>query len=359
MMRRLINTVTWLLVAGSVAIILGGLLGRPILLASVPTTSMVPVLTPGDMILVVPYVGTTLHDGQIVVFRTEKDPTWIVHRVIGGNEEEGFVTQGDANRVPDPNRVFPRHVAGIVPQLGRAAIRVPRMGLLSLERNPLSNPLVAGIALILGMYLMASDARAGMQLFRTGFRRTKRLPAPGPKPKVVLAIYGGLALAVFLISLFTMWSLSSTRNGQYRVVASQAENVLFNDVMVAGQERTETLTLKNPSPIPLIIGMEATDAALSYTPGWFLLMPKSQREVTLRIYSIQTGTHSVTMRQSVFLPLLPARFLQSLSYFDWHLPAIVTALVPALIVVAIAASDNRVWLQLHLIRLHLEYRLWG
>jgi signal peptidase I len=358
MLRRLVNAITWLLVAGSVAIIMGGLLGRPILLASVPTGSMVPVFNPGDIIAVSPYLGGDLRSGQIVVFRTERDRTWIVHRIIGGDRETGFTTQGDANPLPDPNTVYPKHVVGVVPQVGEAALRVPRLGLLSLERGPLSNPLVTGLALIIGLYLMASDARAGLDLFRRG-ARSGRIPRPGPKPRVVMALYVGLTLSVFLISLMTMWSLSSTREGAFRVVASRDSTFTVKDQLALGETREQVITLKNPSLIPLIVGMDANTPGLSFAPSWTVLWPNSQLDVTVRITGFELGSHQFHMRQSVFLPLLPPALLEGLSAVNWYLPLYLVALLPTMVVLLLAFSDTRVWLELHAVSLRLQNRLWG
>lgn len=357
MIRRLINTVTWLLVAGSVAIILGGLTGRPILLAAVPTPSMSPVMNPGDMIPVLPFWGSTLKIGQIVVFRTEADVNWIVHRVVGGSLEEGFITKGDANPEPDPNPVYPRHVVGIVPQIEGAALRIPRLGLLSLERSPLSNPLVAGIALIIGIYLMASDARAGLAFFRGS--RLRRMPSPGIRPRIAVSLYAGMGLAIFLISLLTMWSLGSLQVGSYQVVLSRPDYVNMDDVLVSGQTKREVVTLKNPSVIPLVIGLQTSDPTVTYSPAWLMLWPHSEDQTVFTMTPQDVGRHEVTIRQSVLLPLLPLPVLRTLAGIDWRLPLFLAALMPTVVILAIAASDHRVRSQFGTMWLRIDYWLRG
>lgn len=358
MARRLINTIVWLLVAGSVAIILGGLSGRPVLLAAVPTGSMVPILNPGDVIPVIPYFGGALEKGEIIVFRTEQDPNWIVHRIRSGDATEGFVTRGDANLEDDPFRVFPKDVVGTVPQVGRNALRVPRMGLLSLERNPLSNPLIAGIALIFGIYLIASDARAGLRFVRGSFR-LGRLTSRSPSAKVTLGLYIGLAMATYMVTAVTMWSLGSEQVAKFRVVQTKSTNVQLKDLYYLGQTKTESITIKNPSILPLMVGLSGGGPDAVWEPDWFLLWPGGEREVSLSVTATSVGDQELTIRQGVFLPFLPLPVIRALAASNWHLPIFVISLVPVLGILVLAASDHRVWAELHHLKLSMDLRTRG
>ena len=355
MLSRLVNTITWLLVAGSVAIILGGLTSRPILLAAVPTSSMLPVLQPGDLIPVIPMWGTVPRQGQIVVFKTENDPTWIVHRIIGGDPEEGFITRGDNNPDRDPHRVFARHVAGSVPTVGSGAMRIPRLGALSFENSPLSNPLTAGIAIVLGFYLLMSDVGAGLRRMKLSRVRRIRLPEVGKM--TALAVYTGLGVAVFSITLMTTWSLSTRQVGSYRVVEQINLNNRRSDTVVAGQEQVDTVQLTNRSPLPQIIGLYSDDPQIRWEPAWFVIPPGGERQARLLLKSDVLGEHHVELRQTIYLPLLPVFLLETLSRINWYLPMFIVSLVPVVVVVAIAASDTRVCLQLQNVRLHIRLSL--
>ncbi|HWI51706.1 MAG TPA: signal peptidase I, partial [Symbiobacteriaceae bacterium] len=348
---------TWLLVAGSVAIIAGGLTGRPILLASVPTKSMVPVLQPGDLIPVVPLFGVELEHGQVIVFKTEGDTSWIVHRIVGGDEHEGFVTKGDANNLADPNRVFPRHVAGTVPIIGSRVVRIPRLGMLSLERSPLSNPLVAGLALILGTYLLASDAGAGFR--RVRLAKLRRIRVTTLNGRTALGVYVALAVAVFAVTLMSTWGLSSQRLGTYKVLETQSTKVQVKNVYTMGTEVKDPVTLKNPSAVPLVIGLESSDPQVRWEPDWLILQPHEQREITLSIDAAVPGDYSVRLRQSVYLPLLPVQVLQILSGIGWYVPMFAEAFELMLVVVVVAVSDVRVLLHLRSVSSRIFWRLLG
>lgn len=353
MWSRLINAVTWWLVSLSVVILVGGLLGRPILLAAVPTGSMLPVLRPGDLILVMPYLGTRLSAGDIIIFRTEKDSGWIVHRIVGGSAREGFVTRGDNNRDPDPHRVYPRHVVGTVPTAGERAWAIRRGGVLSVERGPLSNPAVAGAALLLGLYLVFADARDGWRVIRLRLRQPGR---PGPPPRAVLAGYGAMALAVFLITLVSTTSLGSRTTATYKSVESLSARVRLPGLVAVGTTQVDTVEVRNPSPVPLVVALDSSQAAVTWQPSWQVVPPRQSRKVTLTMTAQTPGELQVMLRQALYLPLLPVPVLQALSGLHWYLPVLAVALVPAGTVLVLALFDSRSRLQLASIRLRMA--LW-
>lgn len=337
MIGRLISLLTGLLVAGSLTIIMGGLAGRPILLAAVPTASMVPALYPGDLIVVLPVLGRRLGPGEIVVFKTEQDESWIVHRIIGGDEVGGFITQGDANGKADPHRVFPRHVAGIVPTQGGRVAKLSGLGAFSLGRGPLSNPYLASVAMVMGIYLLASDESLRWRNLRPVVRKRRQ---PRGLAQVV-ALYLALGLGVSLLTYLSHWSLSSYQAGKVEVVAELHPWSPSNQVAL-GQVRQESVLLENPARVPLLIGLSANQPELRWSPDWVLLPPGGRREVTLSLTGRRLGRHQVELRQSVLLPFLPLPVLRALGQQHWHLPAVATALVPALLMLAIALTDQRV-----------------
>jgi len=338
MVGRLISLVTWLLVAGSLAIIMGGLTGRPVLLAAVPTSSMVPALKPGDLILVLPLFGRELSEGQIVVYKSDRDKTWIVHRIVGGDEVGGFVAKGDANDYTDPHRVLRRHVAGTVPVIGGRVVKAPGLGALSLDRGPLANPYVASTAMVLGIYLLVSDQR--LRWGRSPFSRRRRERTPRSAAGIG-ATYLALGLGVATLTYLSYWSLSSHQAGTVEVVAQRFP---WSDrrLLLPGESRTETTRLENPSFVPLIVNLRADDSRAEWSPSWLVLPPHSTREATLTLVGLGVGEHRVVLRQSVLLPFLPVGLLRWLGRLHWHLPAMATALVPLLLMAALALTDRRV-----------------
>ncbi|HLO04917.1 MAG TPA: signal peptidase I [Symbiobacteriaceae bacterium] len=357
MKSRLINILTWLLVAGSVAILLGGLLGRPVLVAAVPTTSMVPVLRPGDLIPVLPDWGAAPEIGQIIVFKTSQDPSWIVHRVIDGDSTKGYVTKGDANPVPDQHRVFIKDIAGFVPTVGGRALHVPGLGSLSLGRTPLGHPLFAGVALVVGVFLLVNDI--GSELFRVRWRR--RLRRWGSKKREsndALFIYGILAVLVFVSTFITTHSLSTEQTVRFSVVRSKSTNVQDSRLTIFGAPSSEAVTLDNPSYLPVIVGLGSNDPDIVWEPSWVFIGPKSKMSVQLTRKNQVLGEHTAKLRQAIYLPVLPTSLIRMLASISWSLPLYVIALIPVLLVLGASLFDRRARLHWQHLRLAFHLRFW-
>jgi len=103
-------------------------LGGPASYIMVSGTSMEPAMHHGDLALV--RKQGSYGKGDIVAFRAEGGI--VIHRILGGTAEEGFLVQGDNKEAPDPWRPRPENI------LGEMWLRVPRAGLfLALLRQPL------------------------------------------------------------------------------------------------------------------------------------------------------------------------------------------------------------------------------
>lgn len=343
---RLFSIGTWLLVCGSVVVLVGGLFGRPLLLAAVPTGSMVPALSPGDMIVVLPNWAVTQPGlSDIVIFKSRENENWVVHRIIDGNSAEGFVTQGDANPTPDSGRILHRDVVGVVPQVNGKPLRLPRLGLLSVAEGPLSSPVVAGVALAMGVYLLVLDVRPSFRM-----PRLKLVQKSHAHPSALLSMYLGLAATAFITTLLPAWTLSSKQQVRYEVV-EQIDTRAFRDTeKLLGQDYSESVPVRNQSPLPLITVFVADDPNISYSPAWVVAPPRSEVPVIVKLATPQAGKFVSEVRTGVFLPLLPGPLLAWLAGRSIALAVVVTALVPALLLLSLTLMDYRARLALGRIR---------
>lgn len=333
----LLSAVTWLLVAGSIVVLTGGLFGRPLLLAAVPTGSMLPVLVPGDMIVVLPtWMQPPTDQGDIVVFKTPEDKDWIVHRIIGGSRAEGFVTKGDANQTADAPRVFPRDIAGVVPHWENGALRLPRLGILSLAQGPFSSPVVAGIALVMGIYLLVMDVRPRKRSARPAVRFTNHA-----RPQAMFTLYLGLSATVFITTLIPAWTLSSSEWIRYSVTSERSSLVIRHDQYIQGQAHFEEIPIKNPSPLPLVVVFAVGDPNVTYEPDWALVPAGGERRFMATVRTPELGTFTAKMNTGIFLPLLPPVLVAGLAKVNMAVAAVVVALIPTVLVLSLALLDQR------------------
>lgn len=126
--------VSGLVLLGVVAVVVGQLLGHPLLLAFVETGSMRPTITTGDGFLTVPPVmAGEIGAGDIIIYRAEEigGGGLTTHRVVDVTDE-GFITAGDANAFTDQAAGEPvvtrDAVVAVVVQVAGHPVVVPGLG---------------------------------------------------------------------------------------------------------------------------------------------------------------------------------------------------------------------------------------
>ena len=115
----------------------------------VPSTSMVPTLNVGDIVIVKGVDPRTITVGTIIIFRSPSGSIDIIHRVVGivkVGETLYFETKGDHNAAPDP------WVPGVPEENVKGVLvgRIPYIGYVTLA---LQGP-VGIILIVLLVFLM-------------------------------------------------------------------------------------------------------------------------------------------------------------------------------------------------------------
>jgi len=113
-------------------------------LRTVLTSSMVPFLKPGDVVVAVAPQWLAPSAGKVAIYHARDlqgnaVSSW-AHRIIGGNAKDGFTLKGDANPAPDLNHPKMNDIEGVM------LFKLPAVGK---YLNPFTVGLcIAGIALI-------------------------------------------------------------------------------------------------------------------------------------------------------------------------------------------------------------------
>jgi signal peptidase len=106
-------------------------LGGPVSYVMVSGISMEPTMYTGDLALARRQAGYQV--GDVVAYRveTEQGTGLVIHRIVGGSAQDGFIMQGDNNDFRDSWRPTPDQVAG------KALVNIPRVGsVFSYLQNP-------------------------------------------------------------------------------------------------------------------------------------------------------------------------------------------------------------------------------
>lgn len=111
------SAVSWLLTLGLLAAGIFLVKWSELKINTVATSSMVPTYNPTDMVISISPKLKVPGVGDAIVFETEFAGQHIpghVHRINAANSDGSWETQGDANPVPDPWRVQPSGISGVV-----------------------------------------------------------------------------------------------------------------------------------------------------------------------------------------------------------------------------------------------------
>jgi signal peptidase I len=152
-------------------------------------TSMEPAFHTGDLAVV--REQTTYRRGDVVAFLA--GGALVIHRIVGGNGDEGFRVRGDNRDEADLWRPTAEQI------VGRAWFHVPNAGRLLIV---LSRPL--NLALLLAVVTFFAVVGAGRERPRAGPRPSARLGAGGGAALALLATPASAAAALLLIHAATL-----------------------------------------------------------------------------------------------------------------------------------------------------------
>lgn len=120
-----------LLVAG---LVVGQVVGTPILFGYVETGSMAPAIEPGDGFVAIPSaLAGSPAVGDVVTYRAEEldGGGLTTHRIVG-TTDRGYVTQGDANPFTDQDGGEPpvkdAQIVAVALQIGGQTVAIPHLG---------------------------------------------------------------------------------------------------------------------------------------------------------------------------------------------------------------------------------------
>ena len=116
--------------------------------------SMLPRYHTGDLVLV--EQQPSYHVGQVIAYQVPKGDAMagaqVIHRIIGGNAQVGFIVQGDNRTAPDVWRPKPRDV------VGAKALRIPNaVIILQFLRSPLFLGLLAACFVFAQVLVRGAD----------------------------------------------------------------------------------------------------------------------------------------------------------------------------------------------------------
>lgn len=339
------------LLAVAIVIVVGHLLGQPILLGYVTTGSMTGTIDPGTGFVAIPVqVAGPIHVGDVVTYRSRTlHPGMLTtHRVVG-IVEGGYVTGGDANVVTDQAAGEPpvrrSRIVAVALQLGGHVVTIPylgavvtgaRGGVIFLHRilsdvigpqvispTQLTFLLVAGTGVL---YAFGDDARDG----RDRTRETNR--NSGTDPRVIVFVLTAIVLATLSgVSL-------ATSGGTVVTMDSVSPATADHGGVLAGTNTTRNLTLTNGGVVPMATVIEPTSADVVPSRRFLVVGPRSTTPVPISFrVPYRPGRYQRRIDVYRYPSMLPTRVIAGLYRVDPWAPLLaIDAIVgPFLYVVGI------------------------
>ncbi|GAB7013190.1 signal peptidase I [Halolamina salina] len=339
--RRFLTVGAELAVALVVAsLLLGQVLGTPVLLGYVETGSMEPTLEPGDGFVAVPdAVAGDVEEGDVIVFRAEElqGGGLTTHRVVG-ETERGYITQGDANPFTDQDGDEPPVKEGQIVaealQIGGSVVVIPNLGtvvtglqssfgavqqrlaVLTGSRALLGTQGLAYALLGLSALLYLYDLVAGGGEARDRSRDRDR--DQGISPALVVVVLAGV-----LVASATAAMVVPAGTQQFGVVSAEfaSENPT---VIRQGESATVPYTVPNGGLLPIVTYLEPGSEGVTVSPDRVRVAGRERATVEMTLSAPdETGYYRRFVTERRYLAVLPGPVIDTLYGVHPWLPIVV------------------------------------
>lgn len=334
-LSKLIDIILYIIVFVSlISAITSTLWDKPVFFSSVRSNSMYPLFQRSDMILIKSVSNKDkINIGDIVVFKVEEGSLsskgWIVHRVIGGNEEMGYITKGDANDYTDQASggtppIRREWIASEVLVIGKQPLKIPLIGYLPLwmekfQANPYTMPVIAIVLAVI----------VGISEFISGNKRRKKRKTS--LELQLIYFFSGLVISVIMGA--TMLATSERIVMPYEI-SNDSHGVLMGSdigIIKTGDKIEKSLSeLSNKGFFPIIATITTNDEQISFSHTLITIKPGNNIETTMNLEAAIPGEYQSTIHIGMFYPFLPSKWIYSLSLKSYWLALVVVSLIPGL-----------------------------
>lgn len=327
-----------------VALVLGSLLGQPVLLGYVTSGSMQPTMDAGDAFVAIPApMADQIQEGDVVVFRAQQvnHGELTTHRVVDVTDQ-GYITKGDNNPITDqaggePPVKEPQIVAKAF-EIGGEVIVIPHLGTLietikggvaSAQRHlsvllgtrSLLGPqglayLTFGVTSVIYLALTWRDRES-----RTRNRRRRR--ETGLDVRLIV----GVLTAVLVLSA-TAAMVAPAGPLEFGIVSAEFQSP-GPQVIPTGETETATYTIPNDGFVPVITYLEPGDQGIEVRPDVVRVGPGKTATATVTLHAPpETGYYRRYLVEHRYLAILPQSIIRALyNYHPWAPIVAIDALI--------------------------------
>ncbi|QSX00381.1 signal peptidase I [Haloterrigena alkaliphila] len=314
-----------------VLLLVGQLLGQPILLGYVATGSMEPALEAGDGFVAIPSVAAgEVEEGDVVVFEARElhGGGLTTHRVVG-ETDEGYVTKGDANPFTDQDGGEPHVTKGQIVatalQVNGDVVTIPGLGTAVMGIQSVAKSAYGTIAPVFGLTTTAGSEGIGALLVALGvallgFGALLERVGPGRREthrsrsrENVIAFWTALGLVLLVFVTFaTAAMVIPSGTTEYGLVSTNSPT---DDPQVLAPGETGELerTVDNTGYLPIVTVHEVRSNNVAVEPGSQTVGIRSSGTATVSLTAPEaTGEYTRHVGEYRYLTVLPPSVLVSL-----------------------------------------------
>lgn len=334
-----------LVVAVVLSLLVGQLLGQPLLLSYVTSDSMEPTLGPGDGFIALPLAATgPIEEGDVVVFEAERleGGGLTTHRVVD-TTDRGFITQGDANPFPDQDGVEPPVKRGQIVaealQIGGNVLVIPSLGTAVEGSHSLITGLQRRLAALTGsrsllglqgvayllvgvtfvLYLLAAWRERGQEI-----RERDRSRDTGMDVRRVVA-----ALTLLLVLSTTASMVVPAGTQEFGIVSAEFDSSSPH-VIPAGTAADRPYPVVNGGFLPAVTFLEPASEGITVQPEQVTVGPRAKVNATLTLQAPpETGYYRRFIVEHRYLGVLPQPAIATMYRLHPWLPVMVIDLLIA------------------------------
>ena len=333
-----------------VSLVVGQIVGTPILLSFVETGSMEPTIDTGDGFVAIPAALTDEPEaGDVVVYRAEEiqGGGLTTHRVVG-ETDRGYITRGDANPFTDQDSDEPpvkdAQIVAEALQIGGMVVVVPELGTAVMATQEAFSTAQRTLAATLGtrsllgtqglayLILALSIVFYLLDLVVGGGRgrqreRSRRRDGDGRSTRLLLA---GFAAVVVVSATAAMVVPAGTQ--EYGIVSAEFDSDRPT-VIRQGETATLEYAVPNTGFVPVYVYLQPASDGVAVDPGRLRVAARGSETASLALTAPEeTGYYRRYVQESRYLAVLPAGVVDALRAVHPWLPVVV---IDALLAAAI------------------------
>lgn len=338
-MGRVGNVGEVLAVCFFIVMILGSVLGQPVLLAFVTTGSMQPTLDPGDGYVALPAsLAGPVEEGDVITFHAEKiqGGGLTTHRVVG-ETDQGFVTKGDNNPFTDQDGGEPPVGRGAITavawQPGGSVAVIPELGTAvtgirsALEAAQVRIARLAGTGALLGTqglaYIVVGICVVGYiadLLLRDKSKEVEERSArdSGTGAHLFVILFSGLVI------LGATTAMAVPAGPQEFAIVSAEEDSPGPRVIETSTSESATYVVSNSGILPVVTYLQPATDGVAVDPTEIEVGPREAQNATLTLTAPpETGYYRLYLVEHRYLHVLPEPTIRALYEVHAWLPVVV------------------------------------